>query len=416
MSSSKLFLNLALSIPFVNILMDMLMILIPEIKIQIAVLRTSILLVIILIYLIYFGLEKTKLNVFLMFYFFYLLILTLLTSDLSESLIDGFLKMFVSIMMIPIGIKIGKFKGVNFIKPLNIVLFIFIINYIISQIFKVGFSVYHEDSFYLGGASVTAPIIIAIVLLVLVNGFNTNRLKSSKIIATLMISIGVFIILISLKRGAIISFIIGVMSYLMVSPRKIKTSFRFFIILFGLLIISSQFIETLQNRIDSRTTERNQIQNENRYKETFYVFEEIENSNIVNILFGNEAFNSKVVMKKHFGRERQLHVDYNILLHGTGIIGIILYFFIFYFLYKNAIKIKRKSKHLKDLNYKLLIGENFALLFSLIVLSFIMSFSGGVQFTSYRVILFLTMGFYLGQMMRFRDEKALDLAENKLKV
>ena len=47
---------------------------------------------------------------------------------------------------------------------------------------------------------------------------------------------------------------------------------------------------------------------------------------------------------------------------------------------------------------RLEVYENFALTSSLIVLSLTMSFSGGIQFISYRIILFLYMGYSIGRI------------------
>ncbi len=402
---NRLFIRLAISIPIVNILMDMIMIFFPDLKSQIGILRTSYLLLIILYFILQYGLEKTRYNILLLFYLLFILVMTLQTTDLQESLIDGFLKMSVSFFMIPVGIQLGKAKNTNIIKSLYFVLVILIINYIISQVYKIGVSTYHEDSFYQGGASVTAPIIIAAILLVFFNSYNTNRLPYSKFINLFIVSASVFIILISLKRGAILGFLAGVLIYLLVSSKKVGTVFRLALIAISLFIVSNEYSDTLQKRIDARSTERNEIQNENRYKETFYVIEELSQSNLYQILFGTEAFNSKSVMKKYFGRERQLHVDYNILLHGTGVLGLLFYFYLFYMYGKMAWFINRTAKIFDDVFYKNLIGENYSLIISLIALSMVMSISGGLQFASYRVILLFILGFFLGQMIRLRNEK-----------
>ena len=55
---------------------------------------------------------------------------------------------------------------------------------------------------------------------------------------------------------------------------------------------------------------------------------------------------SKSVMKKYFGRERQLHVDYNILLHGTGILGLIFYLYLFRSVFHNHNL--QKNQHLNQ--------------------------------------------------------------------
>lgn len=83
---------------------------------------------------------------------------------------------------------------------------------------------------------------------------------------------------------------------------------------------------------------------------------------------------------------------------------------------KMAWSIKRSSKSFNDPVYKNLIGENYSLIVSLITLSMVMSISGGLQFASYRVILLFIVGFFLGQMIRLRNQKMALVAlarENK---
>ena len=156
-----------------------------------------------------------------------------------------------------------------------------------------------------------------------------------------------------MKRGAILGFFVGALVYLLVSSKKAGTLMRFGIVAFGLFILSSEYSDTLQQRFDARSTEKNLIQNENRYKETFYVAEEMSKSTLFKVLLGDEAFNSKYVMRKYFGRERQLHVDYNILIHGTGIIGLLFYLYLFYIFLQLSLSIKRSSSFVKDPNYNI---------------------------------------------------------------
>ena len=413
MMSNDTLVKLCLSIPIVNILLDMALIIFPELKSQMGILRTSFLLLIILFFLINYGIEKTRYNIALLFYLLLLLIACLQTTDLRESLIDGFLKVSLSLFMIPIGIKLGKTKNVRITKSLYWVIFILIINYVFSQIYKIGVSTYHEDSFYQGGASVTAPIIIGSILLVFLNAFNTKRLVYGKLLNIILISIAVFIILISMKRGAILGFFVGTLIYLIVSPKKSGTLLRLVVVGFTLFIFSNQFSDTLQQRFEARSTEKNEIQNENRYKETFYVIEELSNSDFFSVLFGNEAFNSSKVMKKYFGRGRMLHVDYNILLHGTGIVGLIFYLYLFYMFYRISLSIKKGAKRMSDSRYMNLVSENHALIVGLISLSLVMSISGGIQFVSYRVILLFIFGFYIGEMMKLRDLKFKEIRQNQ---
>jgi hypothetical protein len=216
-----------------------------------------------------------------------------------------------------------------------------------------------------------------------------------------------------MKRGAILGFFVGALIYLIVSPKKSGTLLRLAVVGFTLFIFSNQFSDTLQQRFEARSTEKNEIQNENRYKETFYVIEELSNSDFFSVLFGNEAFNSSKVMKKYFGRGRMLHVDYNILLHGTGIVGLIFYLYLFYMFYRISLSIKKSAKRMSDSRYMNLVSENHALIVGLISLSLVMSISGGIQFVSYRVILLFIFGFYIGEMMKLRDLKFKEIRQNQ---
>ncbi len=377
------------------------MILLPSLKAPIGIFRLLFVLWIILYFLINNKFKGGVLNRYIWIYSLYLFILCFFSSDLSESMIDGFIKVFISIMMIPIGVYLGNNDNYVIFKIVFWLLLLLIINYGIAQFLKIGNSLYDADSFYSGGATATTPVIIALCVLVLLNGLNTGRLSYYQIINILVISISVFIVLLSLKRGAILAMGSGLIFYFIFSSNRTILSFRMLFIGVALLFILSQYFDDFNKRLDARTTERNSLENENRYKETFFILNEIENSSVINLLFGKEAFNSKKVMRKYFGRERQLHVDYNVLLHGTGFIGLVMYLVIFFRLFLHSrfynLIVKDKNLHKKA---RQLINENHALIISMIILSLVMSFSGGLQFSSYRIILFLFIGYFLGQSQK----------------
>lgn len=353
---------------------------------------------IIVYYLIFYGFPQTKLNVTLAFYIFYLFCVTLLASDVQESFIDGFLKIAISLLMIPLGIKLSEFRKNALIKPIIWTIIVLLINYAISQFYKVGVSVYEEDSFYKGGATASAPIIISLAILVIFNAFNKKMLPYSRIFNIIIVSIAIFIILLSVKRGAILALGTGILAYFLYTTKKIGTSIGLIIVGLFLLTIVIQNSELLETRINARTTERNDFSNENRFKETFYVIEEMSSYNFVNVMFGNEAFNSAVLLKKYFGRGRQLHVDYNLLILGTGIFGFFMYFFVHYQIWTYAKTLLGKCKSLDKKNKLINVKEDFALIVGSMILSLTMSLSGGLQFMSYRIILFLIIGYSIGNI------------------
>jgi len=395
----KVFSRWVIAIPVLNILMDITMNFFPNFKTPIGVFRLAFMLGAILFFIFFYGLKKTKLNKFIVFYSVFILVLTLFTSNLEESFIDGFLKITISLFMIPLGIRLGQIRYDAILKPMIWVIGILLLNYILSQFFKLGVSVYEEDSFYKGGATASAPIIIALGVLVIYNAFNKRTLPYAKWIVMILVIAGMFVILLSVKRGAILALGVGLVFYFFNTSKKVSSTLRLGFIVLGLLIVGLQNSDVFESRVAARSTERNEFQNENRFKETVYVIEELGKSNIVQVVFGKEAFNSGVVMTKYFGRPRQLHIDYNLILLGTGVLGLMLFMFLYKLLYTTSKKLRVKSL-IMDNEIKNFVIENYALILACITLSLVMSISGGLQFVSYRVMLFLIIGCSIGEMQR----------------
>jgi hypothetical protein len=355
--------------PCVNIGLDLLMNFSPSLKISAIILRLVFNLLLIFYFLNIYGIPKNNLNSYLLVYILYLLGISMLASNLMESVFDGFMKIAISLLMLPIGFKVAQFDNNRMIKGIYWTIIVLLLNYIFSQFFKLGDSVYSDDTFYKGGATASAPVILSMSILIIFYAFNVNQLPYSKIFTVIASSIAIFIIILSVKRGAILGLAAGFAVYFIFTSKKLNSSFRLLLIGLGLIMILSEYSDVVQKRVDARSTEKNEIQNENRYREVFFMFEEMANLSLPQKLFGYEPFNSSKIMAKYFGRPRQLHVDYTILLLGTGIFGLLIYLGLFLMIYLFANNLK--SLYLRNgfVNGRLQVFENFALLSSLIVLS-----------------------------------------------
>ena len=123
---------------------------------------TSVFLIgLILFFLSNFKLENSFQNQLIIFFSLYLIGISILSSNTEISFVDGAIKTSIPFFMIPIGIAVSKLKSNLLIKPFIWVIIILLINYLISQFYKLGVSIYEKDSFYTGGATASAPIIIA---------------------------------------------------------------------------------------------------------------------------------------------------------------------------------------------------------------------------------------------------------------
>jgi hypothetical protein len=408
LKKNKNFIFLVVSIPVINIILDMVMNFYPSIKGPVGFVRFAYMTLIILLFVKKFGLKKTDLNKTILFFSIYITVVSFFSSNPIDSFIDGPLKISLSLLMIPVGIQFGMIKQNAMIKPILLLILLLLLNYVLSQIFKLGISIYDQDSFYTGGATASAPVIIATGLMVVFNSFNKKTLPYNNVVIAVIVAASIFVILLSVKRGAIFSLFAALFVYLLFSGKKITTLIRIVFIGLILLVILSYNSDVLEKRIEARSTERNELQNEGRYRETFYVIDELKSYSLLNILFGKEAFNSGVVMKKYFGRERRLHVDYNILLNGTGLLGFVAYFYLIFLIFKKAIDLKNKQHKFQiSPRNSIVIKENFSLVMSLIVLSLVMSFSGGLQFVSYRIVLFLVIGYAFGEMILIQRQSSI---------
>jgi hypothetical protein len=77
----------------------------------------------------------------------------------------------------------------------------------------------------------------------------------------------------------------------------------------------------------------------------------------------------------------------------------VLYMAIFYLIYRVGKNVKNLSRRYFEASAIKRLREDYTLLISIIVMSLIMSISGGIQFVSYRAMLFLILGVCIGQMM-----------------
>ena len=89
--------------------------------------------------------------------------------------------------------------------------------------------------------------------------------------------------------------------------------------------------------------------------------------------------------------ERMLHSDYNVLLHGAGIFGLLFYF------YYNVIILKYFFKLKKQLPYRdNLINMMSATFIAVFLMSFIISLSGSFGAVTFNTIRSIYLGAILG--------------------
>jgi hypothetical protein len=298
-----------------------------------------------------------------------------------EKSLNVTLKICLSIGSFAIGYRL--FNNTEQLRKLSVsvvwVYFILAVNFVLSQVFQLGQSLYSEESaFRVGNLDDAWNVFTYSVLMA---PFVLHFLKDSKPLRWLTYIGSVMnglLVVISIKRIAILGLITGT-GIRWMNGTRLKT------------ILSSIFILLIGTALLLPAFER-----EGRFMESQYVWEEVFSfDNTPKSLFGLEGFYS--VGNYADGRfgERQLHVDYNLIVNTIGLVGLLLYLAIFIQLAKRMRRLKRDHS-----STGLILHSTF---WMLLLNQFITSFAGQMYHISYRLIVFVFMGAILGTLYSTSD-------------
>jgi len=325
-------------------------------------------------------------------YSIYALILVLFSSRFLYSF-RTYTKTIISILYFCVGyiviVDINQLKKLT--KSIVWVMLIMIVNTLVVNLLGYKNYVYNEDQLMASGSLAGQTWNIAsycLLLLPLINHFERDQLKRY-IIYT--VSFVLFVMMLfNLSRIPLVSFLFGYFVFFVFLRYKRKIySILIPAFFFGIIInvfIWDTYIQ--QVKIRSESYELGSYKSEGRYQETFYVFDEIFSfESITKSLFGKEFLNSPGNYAGGKFGNRQLHSDYNNLLHGSGIIGLLFYFTIFISIYRRYFLIKKYLPK-NDLTVDLL----KSIFHMLILVPFVISISGQMYDITFRLMDFLFLG------------------------
>jgi hypothetical protein len=303
-----------------------------------------------------------------------------------------------SLLLIPISIYYIT-KPSDLLKFLSFTKFAFIyfIGFaFISTVFGVGWNQYARDdqtsAISLGfGDSQLYTFSLALVAMPFYKKYCTDKIG---IFSYVIMFICFLMLVFSMRRTSVMIVILGYFLYFFFSAQLTKLIKIF--LLGGLILIITfpLYQDVLMQRLALRENvmvDKNySLDKEARWQETILIWDDISNyDKLTTVVFGKELFNSpRNYAGGRFG-SRMLHIDYNRILHGSGILGLGLYllmyllvFKTFYFFYKRS-----KLKIKKDIR---------ALFLTYYILSLFISFSGQMDDLTFRSVLFIIMGGCIG--------------------
>ena len=254
------------------------------------------------------------------------------------------------------------------------------------------------DGFTVGAFKFNRLYTGSFILLSLPLIFRNSKNQFIRRIVPVLSLLVLVILILSTRRTAIITTITGGLVFAIYYFRKLPN------ILLGLtvfmLVLASAF--PLYKDILLKQIEKRQhvfveqkgfdLQSETRFEETIAVWKErIQNPDPIIIFFGQQLFNSAGNYDQGIHGTRPLHLDINVMLHGSGLIGLIL-FILFYT--ELVITFFRYRSTWSDGEGRLTEATAAAIILPLIMLTF----SGGMLAITHQMIAAMVTGACLGNL------------------
>jgi hypothetical protein len=338
---------------------------------------------------------------YLMYFSFYILLLGILTYVRYDFFPDKVLKVFLGSISFAYGIFfINSYKRfVELNRMFIISIIIIILTIVLANITGVDYKLYAETGFSLGGQGVNIAKNLTIFIMPFPIFFLLNKKKGFNIALRALYLLCLLIILISLKRGAMVGLLLGTLTYFIISAKRGKFLRN------SLLVVIAAFLaypfyepilqETFKAREENFSLEEENVESEGRYMEYRMTLDDIKNKSFVRTIIG-EGVQSEA---KYFNINRFHHTDFFSILFGAGVIGLILYILTYYKAYVEL-------KYFRFLEPKYpLVREIRAVCYALIFSIIGLSISGVYHTIDLRGFAFLYIGGCLGLLRSFLYDK-----------
>lgn len=349
-----------------------------------------------------------KYNIYIVLLIFQTVILLFVSNDFAYA-IRYSSKVFASMLLYLIAFdSFTKSEDiVKLSKSIVLIYAVLIFNYIISNVLNIGVDVYSSGGDFLNGnlydswntftyALIYSPLVLS------------STIRRKRLFYLYFIIIILLIILVmSMKRTAIAGIILSVLIYYAYGVKNRSSKYNKVIIvsLLVLLFASPLYMDKIENRFYTRSDKMNiqSVSQETRYAEIDIIVAEVFNSeNMLRMLFGDQAFNSPYNYANGAYGNRQLHVDYFVLLHGNGLLGLILYLMVFYTIFRDH---KRYFNYVPKDKMGLILKPLFI---SLFLVQFLTSFGGQFYGITFRSLIFIGLGAINGYSKCMYSQKYSD--------
>lgn len=298
-------------------------------------------------------------------YIFFLLILIILSSSEYFASFRMWTKYSISLMCLPVSFDIFKNKNSpNEIWGLfRCFIFLFLINYLICNVFHLGGDGYTDDisGIELGNlmddSLHTNICVMAFVPLALI-----IKAAKRKLFLILYVIFSIVLTIVILKRTPIVCIGIAILTYFAgiiylsnlfgkIDTSNLRLKIRTkFVAIISVIILGSLFSTVLYRNFEARSDRFNRgLAKEGRTRELIAISEDVLLGNDkIKYLFGQETFNTVGTYAGGKFKKRMIHDNFGIIINGAGIIGLLFYIFINMYLLFLLIRNLNKDKVCKN--------------------------------------------------------------------
>jgi hypothetical protein len=356
-------------------------------------------------------LPNMRISWILLLFLIYLLAISLLSSSLQVTFFTGYLKWFSALLLFPLGYITIKTEAqlLTLLKSFLVAGLIILVNLLVAQYTQYGMSTYVEGSFYTGGAGVGIANDLAFICLLIPLFFLYRGYFKRKGLTVIAIAFFVFLLLIllSMKRAAILGFTLGFLVYFITAPRRTRVIKGILVFLILFVVFMPLFDTLLTVRVNARLNKMTEMEDEARYKDVVNVIQEFSEGTLSHKLFGSEMFNSQQFYgPKYFGRNRMIHGDFTSFFYGGGVTALLLYLMLLYELMIFGLKRSQISIN------RIAVKELYSVYLAVLACAILISFTGSGSLGSLSLP-FLSMG-ALASIIDIEVKKTNMLKYNKV--
>jgi len=395
---TKLERNIIYSLPIVSIFFEIVKSFIGS-GTQIMSVRNYLVFLIILFFVIKYFKQAVQLNIFLIIIVVYFLaVLIAQGARLDEY--NELIQFFDSKMLILVGFAITSsydhFKELN--KRLLITNVLFTVSIIIFGSLGIGKDQYGAESGFRTGAFTFSAIYIgSFLLLTYPVQFKDLKSRFAKMSLILLGVVTFIVLVLSVRRSAIVIVLIGAMVFIYLYRAHIKKIVLNTMAVIILVILAYPLYEApLNKQLATRSDVFNDkgvgknLQEETRLEESIAVYNErIRNPDPLVFFFGKHLFNSSGNYDGGIHGIRPLHLDTNIVLHGAGLVGLVIFLSIYARLFYKYVVLKTRLDLPNDKNFT-------GVFISMFLSHLFLMISGGMVTITFNMISSLYMGGILG--------------------